>query len=311
MQYGGKKLIRYSKLRGTLGVLLAAAASATVLPSGARAAVASDKPYVLVAAPRETAARGLRDYGPVAAFLTKALHHPVVYRHPNGWLTYELWIWKDRGDIYFDGPQFISWRLHYLHQTLGPRVPQTQDWRLYTWKGSPVRNLEEAATGAELCAPPVPNFGTLWVTGLFPNPARQPYIHNMHGWKRIFKAVADHQCTLGIGPKLSLHYLDPQHKKVTILRRSRHFPNQGFSLSAKLPEAVRAAIVRALLSPAGEQAMMRLRKRFAHGQPLVAGHASQYQNVDTGLSAQWGTIYASGISRYLKQDAKREGFAAD
>lgn len=98
--------------------------------SGTQAAVAPTKPYVLVAAPRETAARGQRDYGPVAAFLTKVLHHPVVYRHPNGWLTYELWIWKDRADIYFDGPQFIAWRLHYLHQTLGPRVPQPQDWRL-------------------------------------------------------------------------------------------------------------------------------------------------------------------------------------
>ena len=276
--------------------------------SSTQAAVAPAKPYVLVAAPRETAARGERDYGPVAAFLTKVLHHPVVYQHPNGWLTYELWIWKDHADIYFDGPQFVAWRLHYLHQTLGPRVPQTQDWRLYTWKGSSVKTLRGAATGATLCAPPVPNFGTLWVTGLFPNPSRQPYIRNMHGWKKIFKAVTDHECTLGIGPRLTLHYLDAAHKKITILRRSRHYPNQGFTVSRKLPESVRHAIVRALLSPAGEKAMMRLRKRFSHGRRLVAGQVSQYRNVDVGLSAQWGTIYASGIDRYLKQDAKREGF---
>ena len=277
--------------------------------SGAQAAVAPTKPYVLVAAPRETAARGQRDYGPVAAFLTKVLHHPVVYRHPNGWLTYELWIWKDRADMYFDGPQFIAWRLHYLHQTLGPRVPQPQDWRLYTWKGSPVNTVAGAATGATLCAPPVPNFGTLWVTNLFPNPARQPYIRNMHGWKRIFKAVTDHQCTLGIGPRLTLHYLDPGQKKVTILRRSRHYPNQGFTISRKVPGPVRREIVRALLSPAGEKAMMRLRKRFSHGRRLVAGQARQYRNVDVGLDAQWGTVYATGINRYLRQDAKREGFA--
>ncbi|AWP24759.1 hypothetical protein C4901_16735 [Acidiferrobacter sp. SPIII_3] len=270
---------------------------------------ATIKPYILVSAPRETAARGQRDYGPVAAFLTKVLHHPVVYRHPNGWLTYELWIWKDRADIYFDGPQFVAWRLHYLHQTLGPRVPQPQDWRLYTWKGSPVKTVAGAATGATLCAPPVPNFGTLWVTGLFPNPARQPYIRNMHGWKRIFKAVADHQCTLGIGPRLTLHYLDPGHKKVTILKRSRHYPNQGFTVSRTLPGPVRREIVRALLSPAGEKAMMRLRKRFSHGRRLVAGQVRQYRNVDVGLNAQWGTVYATGIDRYLRQDAKREGFA--
>ncbi len=283
-------------------------AAAGAIPWSCARAAAPDKPYVLVSAPRETASRGQRDYGPIAAFLTKALGHPVVYRHPDGWLTYELWIWKDRADIYFDGPQFVAWRLHHLHQTLGPRVPQPQDWRLYTWKGSPVQTLGEAATGATLCAPPVPNFGTLWVTGLFPNPARQPYIHNMHGWKKIYNAVVDHECTLGIGPRLTVHYLDPQQNKVTILKRSPHYPNQAFTVSAKLPAPVREAIVRALLSPAGEKAMMRLRKRFSHGRRLVAGHVHQYRNVDTGLDAQWDTIYASGIDRYLKQDAKREGF---
>lgn len=98
-------------------------------------------PYLFVAAPRETAARGERDYGPIAAFLTQVLGHKVQYVHPNGWLTYETWIWKDHADIYFDGPQFVSWELQYVHQTLGPRIPQPQDWRLYTWKGSPIKTL--------------------------------------------------------------------------------------------------------------------------------------------------------------------------
>ena len=268
----------------------------------------ASKPYILVAAPRETTARGERDYGPVAAFLTQALGHRVVYKHPNGWLTYELWIWKDHADIYFDGPQFIAWRLHYLNQTLGPRVPQTQDFRLYTWKGSPITNLKQASAGVVLCAPPVPNFGTLWVAGLFKNPSRQPYFRNTRGWKPIFDAVRDHTCTLGIGPRLTIHYLDPGHREITILRKSPAYPNQGFSISAQVPAATRAAIVRALLSPAGEKAMTRLRKRFSHGERLVPGHVADYKNMDQGLSAQWGTIYATGINRYLKQDTKREGF---
>lgn len=272
------------------------------------AAAQNTKPYVFVAAPRESKAQGQVDYGPIAAFLSKALGHPVIYRHPNGWLTYELWIWKDRADIYFDGPQFLSWRLHYLHQTLGPRVPQPQDWRLYTWTGSSAKNLKDAANGASLCAPPIPNFGTLWVAHLFPNPERQPYMQNTRGWKAIFKAVKDHSCTLGVGPKLALESLDPTHKGIVILKRSRSFPNQGFSISRKLPANVRQAIVRALLSPAGEQAMMRVRKRFAHGRKLVAGNPADYKNVDQGLNAQWGTVYATGINGYLKKDAQREGF---
>ena len=302
--------MKHERVLRALCVLISGAVAAMTPWSPAHAAPQSvSKPYLFIAAPRETAARGQRDYGPIAAFLSRVLHHPVVYRHPNGWLTYELWLWKDHADIYFDGPQFMAWDVHYLHQALGPRVPQPQDWRLYTWTGSPIKTLEGAATGATLCAPPVPNFGTLWVSDLFPNPARQPYFRNVHGWKRIFRDVVDHQCTLGIGPRLTIHSFDPDHTKVTILKRGPHYPNQGFTISRKLPGPVRREIVRALLSPAGEKAMMRLRKRFSHGRRLVAGHVRQYRNVDKGLDAQWGTIYAAGIDRYLKQDAKREGFA--
>ncbi len=301
---------RQQAIGKTLRTFIAGLGIAAVPWLCARAAPASAKPYILTAAPRETAARGQRDYGPIAAFLAKVLHHPVVYRHPDGWLSYELWLWKDHADIYFEGPQFVAWQLDHLQQTLGPRIPQPQDWRLYTWKGSPVQTMNEAATGASLCTPPIPNFGALWVMGLFPDPTRQPYVRDMHGWKSIYKAVHNHQCALGIGPKLTLDYLDPKHTQMTILSRSVHYPNQAFAISAKLPQGVRTAIVRALLSPAGEQALLRLRKRFAHGRRMIAGHASQYQGVADGLDAQWGTIYATQINHYLRQDAKREGIKA-
>ncbi len=76
------------------------ALGATVILGPCAQAATPAKLYVLTSAPRESAVRGQRDYGPIAAFLTKVLHHAVVYRHPDGWLTYERWIWKDRADVY-------------------------------------------------------------------------------------------------------------------------------------------------------------------------------------------------------------------
>jgi len=295
----------------TLALTFTAALSlaANMLLPAPAVAQSTTAPYIFIAAPRESAARGERDYGPIAAFLTQALHHPVVYEHPNGWLTYETWLWQDHADIYFDGPQFVAWRLHHLGQTLGPRIPQNQDWRLYTRKDSTIHSLKEASAGAILCAPPSPNFATLWIASLFTNPSRQPYIRDTHGWKRIFKNVLEDKCEVGVGPRLTVHYLSPHYNKITILKRSIHYPNQAFTVSAALPPAVRAAIVQALLSPEGEKAMMPLRKRFSHGQEFVRGHIAQYKNVDESLDAQWGTVYATGINRDLKQDAKREGLS--
>ncbi len=287
---------------GSLGL----ASAAVGQRNAAQAAPLNDRPYVFVAAPRESGSRGRRDYGPVAAFLTKALGHKVIYRHPDGWITYESWIWTDHADIYFDGPQFMAWRLRHLDQTIGPRVPQSQDWRLYTWKNSPVHTLRQAAMGQVLCAPPFPNFGTLWVMSYFTNPMRQPYIRDMHGWKAIFQPVRAHTCTLGIGPRLSLHYLDPQHKGITIIQKGPHLPNQGFTISARLPRAVRERIVQALLSPAGQKAMLRLRRRFAHGRRLIAGHAAMYQGADRELASQWREVYGPVIQRDLAADIRRE-----
>ncbi|MDA8390245.1 MAG: hypothetical protein M0Z76_05905 [Gammaproteobacteria bacterium] len=301
------------KVAQTAAIGLVAALGSVCTPSavaGQQAALqmtrAGDKPYVFVAAPRESGARGRRDYGPIAAFLTKVLDHKVIYRHPDGWITYESWIWTDHADIYFDGPQFMDWRLRHLDQTLGPRVPQSQDWRLYTWKGSPVHTVQQAAAGQILCAPPFPNWGSLWVMSYFKDPVRQPYLRNVRGWKAIFHAVRAHTCTLGIGPRLSLHYLDPQHKGITIIQKGPHLPNQGFTISARLPLALREKIVQALLSPAGQQAMRRLRRRFAHGHKLVPGDAAAYRGADRVLEAQWRDVYGSEIRHDVAEDIRRE-----
>jgi hypothetical protein len=42
----------------------------------------------------------------------------------------------------------------------------------------------------------------------------------------------------------------------------------------------------------------------------AAGQVGQYRNVDQGLEAQWGAIYASTIDHDLARDARQEGFAA-
>lgn len=127
---------------------------------------------------------------------------------------------------------------------------------------------------------PVPNFGTLWVIRLLPNPARPPDFRPLHGWKRILAAVAGHRCALGIGPKRALNTLDPYRGRVTVLAHRRHYPNEAFTISYNLPKSVRGAIVHAFLSPAEKQVTMCLRQRFAHGRRLAAGHARQRRNVE-------------------------------
>ncbi len=282
--------------------LIASCASIGLLVS---AAVFAARPpvFTVVAPPRETVAVGNLDYGTVAAFLTKVTGVHFVYKRPNNWLQYQSWVWKDGGDVYFDGPHFVAWRLHHQGATLGPRLPQAQNWRIFTWAGNPDIHSIRDVVGGIFCAPPPPNFGTLWAQTLFPNPARQPYILNTHGWAKIFKQVESRHCEIGIAPKITLNTLDPERTLTYIIKRGPVFPNQAFSLSRKLPSALRQKIITALLSPAGERALMPLRKRFAAGRRFVAGTPAQYVDVDQGLDAYWNPIFGQEIKKDLEKEA--------
>ena len=286
-------MLRIEAIRKPLIAALLCAVAAAPEAQAARSAVA---PWILTAPPRETAARALRDYGPVATFLSRALDHPVQFRHPDSWLQYESWIRQGKATIWFDGPQFIAWRIVHLEASPGPVIPQPRVWELYTWKGSSVRRVRDAA-GLSLCAPPEPNFGALWESHLFTNPVRQPYVIDTHAWKAIYKAVRTHACATGIGPKHVLDQLASGNKDVMILRTSRPLPNQGFSYSKSLSPAEQARATQALLSPAGEQALLRVRQRFADGLPLVqpAAPGKATARIARWLNSVWGELYPSAL----------------
>ena len=257
--------------------------------------------YRVVAPPREKPAIGEQDFGSVAAFLTKVTGHKFVYEQPSNWLQYQSWVWQNYGDVYFDGPHFVAWRLHNQGATLGPRLPQPQDWRIFTWAGNSQLKTISDATGAIFCAPPPPNFGTLWAQTLFTNPSEQPYILNTKGWDNIYKGVVSHKCAIGVTPKVTLNHMDPNHMQTTIIQRGPHFPNQAFSLSRSLPPDLQQQIISALLSPAGETVLMPLRKRFTAGRPFVAGLADQYKDVDQGLDDYWNPIFGPEIKKDLEK----------
>ena len=290
------------RLKIIKGIVLAAVAVfGTATAHASVSSGSSSQYYRVVAPPRETHAVGEKDFGAVAAFLTKVTGHKFVYRQPSSWLQYQNWVWRNYGAVYFDGPHFVAWRLHNQGATLGPRLPQPQDWRIFTWAGNPHIKAISDAVGSIFCAPPPPNFGTLWAQTLFTNPSEQPYILNTKGWVNIYKAVVSRRCEIGIAPRITLNHMDPNHKRTTIILRSPHFPNQAFSLSSALPAALQQRIISVLLSPAGETVLTPLRKRFAAGRTFVAGSAEQYKDVDQGLDNYWNPIFGAEIKQDLEK----------
>lgn len=297
-----------TRIWAVLIALLIGNAVAGLTPAEAAGRRAAPTAYRLIAPPEQTAAAGQATYGPIAAFLTRATGQRFVYKHVDSWLEYEHWIWLNKGDVYFDGPHFAAWRIHHQGATLGPAVPQPEQWRLYTWHGNSAINSVADTYGLRLCAPPAPNFGALWAGAMYNNPVRQPYFVDMHNWVKIYRALVAHRCDVAVGPKTILDTLDPSRTTIKIITRSPNYPNETFTLSRSIPKALQQRIINALLSRSGQAAMRRLRAQFSNGRPLVSATPGRYVHVDDALSTYWGATYKPVISR-LREEGTAENAA--
>ena len=266
----------------------------------------STKPYIFVVPPRETLGEATRIYGPIADYLSRILDHKVQFQHQTNWLSYQNMLWDDDADIYFDGPHFVAWRLHKQGHVLGPRLPQNQDWRMFTRADHPkVLNLATAA-GRRFCGHAPPNFGTLYALSLLDNPVRQPYILNVKGWPAVIEGVMNNKCDFGIVPLTQLKSFDPSQTKVRILNEGPHFPNQAFTFGPRFTAEQKAKMTTALLSPDGQKTLENLRKQFANGRELVAGKEEDYQTVDAPLTAYWEPIYGAIIAMHNNRNLAKQ-----
>ena len=82
----------------------------TILTLSAGASRAAVKAYVFAAPPRGSEQKETAVYGPIAAYLSKAIGKTVTYQYPGNWLSYQKNMQDDKYDIVFDGPHFIGRR---------------------------------------------------------------------------------------------------------------------------------------------------------------------------------------------------------
>lgn len=248
---------------------------------------AADDTLIFTAAPRGDLKLETSSYQPVADYLSKVIGRKVVYEFSDNWLLYEQNMVQDKYDIVFDGPHFVSWRIEHLNHVPMVKLPQPHVWVVIGKKGDAPTNIN-ALTGRPVCAPAPPNFGTLTLETLFPNPVRQPYIVQTKGWREGFDGVVQGRCVATILPLTNWHKFDAEGTKTKIVYQHRAYPNQAITVSAKRfsPE-MQAKIRAALLSPEGQEAMKALRVRYAmvkgQPQPLVAAAAAEYVGVDEVL----------------------------
>jgi ABC-type phosphate/phosphonate transport system substrate-binding protein len=242
---------------------------------------------VFSAAPRESAAKSLEIYEPLATYLSQAIGRPVVYRHSGNWLSYQTEMRKDTYDLLFDGPAFIGWRMEKQSHVPLVKAPGKMTFAAIALADNDkIKSLKDLA-GRTLCGFAPPNMATLTVQLEFDNPVRQPILVEVQGFRRAYDMVVEGKCAGGVLQAKLLEEFERDSHRMKVLFLSKPVPNQGFSAGPRVGAATRAKIVEALLSDEGKRATQRMREDFK-GQDFVPATAKEYEGLGIFLKDSWG-----------------------
>lgn len=230
------------------------------------------KPLILTAPPRESPEAAKRLYDPLAQELSKLVGEPVVYQYPGlymgDWGTYNHRMQMGDFTFVFDGPQFVSWRMKYLHDIPLVSLPGHLGYVVVTTSAQ-VTSLNDLI-GSRVCGIDSPNLLTMSFLSLYKDPLQQPTLVAIDngGMMAIYKAQMAGKCGTAIyrDSFFKRHLNDAQRSKLRVIyTSSRNMPNQTLTASPDVPIAARARIIAALTTPQGAQAATPIFNRFAKG----------------------------------------------
>ena len=239
--------------------------------------------YVFTAPPRETSEKGYMVYKPIADFLTQATGEQFVYRQQDNWDDYVRDMRAEKYDLVFDGPHFVDWRVHNIKHRTIIKIPHLLQWRVIARKGDTSVNKVEDLVGMKVCAPGIPNFGTLNLLSHFKEESKQPVHVEVKGWSQVYEGVKNGDCVAGVLPKKNHEIYDKETAYTRSIHNHLPYPNQAFTASSRIPDDLREKIRTALLSEEGQKALENLRKNYTGGTKMVTADDEEYDSIHSLL----------------------------
>jgi len=233
-------------------ILLLAHCATASAEDKAEAKAEANTDLILTSPPRESPADGLKQYGPLADELSKLLGVKVTYQHPKGWLYYQRDMRTDKYDIIFDGPHFISWRMHQFGHVPVAKLPGMLSFVVLTKKENTDINKLDDLINTPICAIAPPNLATLTVLAQFDNPVRQPRLATAKGGASgVFKAYKAGKCkAVVLRDTFYLKKMSEEDRAdLKVVFQSKPVANQGISVSKRVTPEQRALILKALTTP--------------------------------------------------------------
>jgi ABC-type phosphate/phosphonate transport system substrate-binding protein len=224
---------------------------------------------IFTAPPRETAAQGAKDYGPLAAYLSEVLGETVTYKHPGTWARYQRDMRADKFDIVFDGPHFMSWRMKKYGHTPIARLPGKLSFVMIV--KSDDKKIDELLdlTYEKICAISPPNLSALTMIAEFgiTEPTKLKTVKG--GMTSVYEVFEKGECrAVMLRDKFyQARLTDEERAGTKVIFKSEAVANQGITVSTRVNKEMHEKMVISLLEENSGTAP--ILKRFAPGEDIM------------------------------------------
>ncbi len=226
--------------------------------------VQADK-LVFTAAPRESAAKGQKLYGPVVDYISKVTGRATEYYNPGYWLRYQSDIKKFKYDFVFDGPHLASWRIKNIKHKPLVKLPGYLQFYFIARKNDRKVKVPTDLIYKKVCVIAPPNLTAVMLLNKLNDPVREPFLVSVKGGMgAIVKKLLAGGCS---GAVVRSNFYDVKLKpelrdELKVIYTTEQLPNQVITVSDRISAEDRQKLVEALLSEAGKKALAPVIKRF-------------------------------------------------
>ena len=252
--------------------------------------IAADDVITFTTAPTQSPAQTEKIYGPLVEYLAKTTGKNIKLVSARNFLEYTSKMRKEKYDIIFDGPHFVSWRMEHINHTPIARLPGKLVFAAMVKDGGVINNLQQLI-GKKVCAVNSPNLATLMILDSFPNPVRQPVIVSQRSFKDAFQCLKQGKGYAAFIPIGFWKKFKEKGKtdglRILYTTKKKPLPTRTFSISKRIDAATRSAIQQALLNTEGQEGAQPLLKRFRR-KNFVDAPSREFKGLSRLLLSVWG-----------------------
>lgn len=251
---------------------------------------AANDELIFATAPTHSASDTKKIYTPIVEYLAKKTGKKIKLSIPKSFTQYSIQMQRGDYDIIFDGPHLSDWRINHQQHRPIVRLPGRIQVVLAVKNNSKLTKLSDLQYGIKACAFFPPNLLTMTFLSHYSNPARQPAIIRVQGFKNIIKCVKKGKGDVAVLRKK----LWGKAKKTGANKGLRimatfpeTFPERTFTVGPKINPDLAATITKLLLNDEGKKASAALLKRFKKKNLIKANHL-EYNGLSALVSTVWG-----------------------